>query len=162
MQPLREFDLYFSYAQFLIFDTTMRDAAIDWGDDHAAQGFVQSRSIAAIGTLLSHGVARTRVFGQEPSDLQQYDRVIALPLELTSDRVSFTDPEALPAEAMTIEMAPGHYRLIIAQRLEDEGRRESIDVFFDKLAVPLPHGSILVVDGALAPPDPLVGDAVIR
>ena|SRR6185437_11594201 len=156
MRVMKEFELYFSYAQFLMFDVAVTEPALEWSELHSAQGFVRGESMAAIGTLLSHGIARARVFDATPQDVGSYRRVIAVPMELTSDRVAFTNPDALPDEAVAVEVPRGHYRVVVAQKLEDDGQCEAVDIFFERLTEPLSASEIIVADDALHPPTPLL------
>jgi hypothetical protein len=156
---IKEFDLYFSFSQFLLFDSALTEPALEWSQEHSAQGFVRAESRVAVGSLLSHGIARARVFDEPPQGVGTYRRVIAVPMELTSDRVAFTNPDALPSEAVPVELPRGHYRVFVAQRLEEDGKRESVDVFFERLTEALTRSQIIVADDALDPPSCLLETA---
>jgi hypothetical protein len=135
MQPIKEFDLYFSCAQFSFFDKALAEPFLEWDEQHTAQGFVRGDSIAAVGTLLGNGIARATVFAEPPRDVAKYQRVIVAPMAVTSGRVAFSNPDALPEEAVEIHLPSGHYRVFIAQKLNDDRKSESVDIFFEKTAV---------------------------
>jgi hypothetical protein len=69
MRSIKQFDLYFSYAQFSIFDASLGEPYLEWSDRHTAQGFVRGESIVVAGTLLSHGVAPATVYEGAPHDM---------------------------------------------------------------------------------------------
>src|SRR5436305_1583895 len=106
MKPIKEFDLYFAYAQFSFFYKSLAEPFLEWDEQHTAQGFVRSDSIAAIGTLLSNGIARATVFTEALRDFARYQRVIVVPIEVTSGCVAFSNPDALPEEAVEIHLPP--------------------------------------------------------
>lgn len=157
-KPLLQFDLYFSFAQFSIFDKSLDTPSLEWSDQHSAQGFVRGTGIIAVGTILSHGVAPAAVYLESvpPHDLEVYDRVIAIPLDVSSGHLALSNPDALPEEAVELDVPSGHYRVFVAQRVENERRRESIDIFLVKGPSLESNSEIVVGDALLAPVYPLL------
>ncbi|MGA2663180.1 MAG: competence protein ComJ [Verrucomicrobiota bacterium] len=153
--------LYFSYNQFLVYDASVRLPACDWTEAHFGQGFAKRKSTVCFGSILEFGYAHvTAVLGRYRAEMG-YDRVIAVPFFAASGVVIVEGPEeAAPKRRFTVN--PCTYRLTAAQFvLPGPEQEERIDLFFEELHEPLPNSVILVADGALRPPRPLLETAGI-
>jgi hypothetical protein len=159
-KPLLQFDLHFSYAQFSIFDKSLDAPFLEWSERHSAQGFVRGSGIIAAGTILSHGVAHAAVYMEPvpPRGLETYDRVIAIPLDANTGHLAISNPDALPEEAVALEVPSGHYRVFVAQKLDEERKHENIDVILVKCSSSESRSEILVADASLTPAYPLLED----
>jgi hypothetical protein len=153
--------LYFSYSQFDVYDQNIRLGGCAWTDEHTAQGFARRESIVNFGTLLEFGYADVvvRRSSYEPRD--DYERVIAVPILITSGRVIVHGPEETETgRERNFALPPGHYRLVAAQRVTGDDE-EAIDLFFEPVTQPLEQSEVLVADDALDPPTPLIETAAI-
>jgi hypothetical protein len=156
---------YFSYNQFMVYDASVRLPGCDWTDEHSAQGFARRESTVNFGTILEFGRADLVVTCGAYQPREEYQRVIAVPFRVTSGNVIVEGPEEIETERK-IELQPGNYRLIAAQRVtadfgEEKEEGESIDLFFELLPKPLERSAILVGDEGLNPPASLVENAGI-
>jgi hypothetical protein len=148
--------LEFSYSQFFVHDAGIRNPACEWTEAHSRQGFARRAGVAAIGTLLEYGTAQVTVEIGSPQ-LQLFERVVAVPLEIKGGAIAVDGPE----EDFGVREMPiknGHYRATIAQRIID-GSAEQIGIWLEEVAVPLEHSQLLVIDEALKPQFPLLETA---
>jgi hypothetical protein len=154
-----EAEIYLSYGQFMVFDRSVRLPGCDWTEAHFAQGFARRDSVAAIRALAEFGDARLRVFSGGYRALDEYARVMAVPFAVTSGVVLVEGPEG-NGDGLSIDLASGDYRLVVAQTWADD-QRLALDLFFERLARPLAGSEILLCDEELNPPSPLIETAAI-
>jgi hypothetical protein len=147
-------ELYFSYSQFVVYDREIDSRACDWTSEHCRQGFARRDHTVAVGTLLEFGHAAVRVCFGHPKSLDEYERVIAVPLVIESGWLAVDGVEEHPIDRM-IKITPATYRTIIAQRVVDD-EREQIDIFLDSYDGRTIQSEILVADDDLDPPERLV------
>jgi hypothetical protein len=150
-------DLEFSYSQFFVYDAGLTSPACEWTETHSKQGFARRECAVAIGTLLEFGTANVVVTFGTPSNLEPYERVLAVPLEVKTGAVSIDGPEESGGKRVVVA-ASGHYRATVAQRAVDDSR-EDINIWLEKVDVPIRHSELLVVDEALDPPAALLETA---
>jgi hypothetical protein len=146
--------LYFSYSQFMVYDATVRLPGCAWTDGHSAQGFARRESVVNFGTLLEFGSARTTASVADYRRRDSDERVIAVPFLVVSGRVCVDGPEEIDI-GRCVDLPPGDYRLVAAQRVVNDEEQE-IDLFFEARATPLDCSAILVADAELQPPSPLL------
>lgn len=150
--------LYFSYSQFMVYDSGVHLPGCAWTDEHYAQGFARRESTVNFNTPLEFGFADVTVH-KAYSQREKYDRAIAVPFLVTSGRVVVSGPDEVHVER-SFAMPPGDYRLVAAQRVTGD-QQEAIDLFFEPLAQALQRSSVLAADDALNPSSPLVETAEI-
>jgi hypothetical protein len=146
--------VYFSYSQFCVFDRSVTLPGCAWTDAHFRQGFARREENVCFGTLLEFGHAELAVHLGPYEAMGHHERVVEVPLSVSSGEIVIAGPEDTQNEHL-VQLAPGHYRLVVAQTVTAEDR-EAIALHFERLAEPLLHSRIVVCDDALAPPDPLV------
>lgn len=146
---------YFSYKQFIVYDESVRLPGCDWTEKHIAQGFARRESVAGFSTLLEFGYANLTVSRGEYLPKKEYERVIAVPFFVTSGKVIVCGPEELNNQKRCFDLSPGNYRLVAAQRANDD-EEEVVDLFFEPLEGPLERSTVLVADSALNPPASLL------
>lgn len=146
--------MQFSYGQFLAYDQTEAEPGSLWTDKHIAQGFVRRIRALGIGTLVQFGAAKVRTFSGTPTSIDDYDRVISVPIELPSGILCIEGPEEYPIQR-SINVSPGAYRLIAAQSLVSETEL-SIDIFLESLAGTTANSEILKADETLEASGPLL------
>jgi len=149
--------LYFSYSQFFIYDEGLDSPACKWTEAHSRQGFARRQQAIAVGTLLEFGDASVHVQFGDLAPLEEFERVIAIPLEIRSGRVCVDGPEEHPADR-SFPVSPGLYRVAIGQKVVED-QHEEVVIALEKLTVPMSNSEILVADRALDPPVPLIEDA---
>lgn len=150
--------IYFSYNQFMIFDRSVDLPGCAWTKTHVDQGFARRENCLCVGTLLEFGEADVMVH-MGPYDMREpYERVISVPIELSSGEVAIEGPEDDLEGQRFVNMDSGHYRLTAAQLVTGENH-EKIDLFFEKLNEPLKASRIVIGDEALHPPSPLLESA---
>jgi hypothetical protein len=150
--------MYFSYHQFMVFDADVRLPGCAWTPEHSAQGFARRESVVNFNTLLEFGEADV-VVGEVYQPRDDYARVIAVPFLVMSGRVIIEGPEETTRERH-IDVRPGFYRLVAAQRLIGE-EQQQIDLFFEPRDQPVEHSTILIADDELTPPPLLLETAGI-
>ncbi|MCI0527426.1 MAG: competence protein ComJ, partial [Nitrospira sp.] len=133
---LAEFNMYFSYSQFMVSDETVKVPACDWTEDHSKQGFARRLSTVCFGTILEFGTASVNVYLGPYVEREGYERVIAIPFFSPSGRVVVKGPEnfTVPPE-QRLSLQPGHYKLFAAQQVVDEDA-ELIELYFHWLDEP--------------------------
>ena len=151
--------LYFSYGQFMVFDSSVQLPGCDWTEAHVAQGFARRESAVNFSTLLQFGYAAVGVSRGIYEPQHEYERVIAVPFRSTSGKVNVEGPEESPSER-SFELLPGHYRLVAAQYVVGDDD-EVVNLCFEPLVEALDRSTILVADATLNPPTPLVEIAKI-
>lgn len=149
--------VYFSYNQFFVFDKSIKLPACTWTERHFNQGFARREKNAVFGSLLEFGYAELAVYLGAYKGRDAHERVIEVPIEVSSGEVVIAGPEEFD-DTRVVKLAKGHYRLVVAQTVTDEDR-ETIDLYFEKLAAPLTKSQIIVADDALHPPSPLIDTA---
>lgn len=163
MKKLSEFELYFSYNQFFVYDSGKLNCACDWTEEHYNQGFARRCGTVAIGTLYSFGQANLTLYLGAPLSLKEYERVIAVPLEIAGGSVSIDGVDEWPANR-NFQVPNGSFKVVVAQRdagsnPDREQYREDIHVFLEQLPEPMERSEILVKDPMLDPPEILIEDA---
>jgi hypothetical protein len=152
MSPLLEF----SYSQFFVYDAGLKNPACAWTDVHSRQGFARRDGVVAIGTLLEFGRAQVVLEFGKPSP-ESFERVVSVPLEITSGTVAVDGPEETP-RTRELQIENGHYRATIAQKRRDD-TEEEIKIWLEKVDVPLRRSELIVVDQELDPPTTLLETA---
>jgi competence protein J (ComJ) len=151
--------LCFSCGQFFVYDKSVGMPACDWTDTHSDQGFARRKGTAAFGTLLEFGEADVTVHREPYQQQEGYERVIAVPLLVSSGTVNVDGPEENEYDVERgFDLPPGNYRLVAAQRVTGDDE-ETIDLFFELLPRALERSSILVADEDLNPPKILIETA---
>jgi hypothetical protein len=88
---------------------------------------------------------------------ESYERVIAVPFVVVTGKVVVDGPEENDVQRL-VELPPGNYRLVSAQRaLADD--EELIDLFFEKVDEPCHLSEIIVADEELDGSDTLLETA---
>ena len=147
-------EIYFSYSQFQVFDSSVSLPGCAWTDEHYRQGFARREPNVSFGTMLEfgHGDVAVHLGPYKPED--EHERVIEVPIEVSSGEVVIGGPEEYPNKHI-VKMRKGHYRLVAAQSVTGDDR-EAIDLYFEELTEPLAASRIIVADDALHPPSPLI------
>ncbi|MEO6049521.1 MAG: competence protein ComJ, partial [Candidatus Kapaibacterium sp.] len=133
--------LDFAHNQFGVYDYSAEYPAFDWKEEHVLQGFARGESQVAFCTLFGFGVAEISIFFYACEELQEYERVIAIPFHAPSGTISVEGTEEYPIER-SFAVSPGHYRLTAAQYAvwedeKEEDYEEAIHLYFELLAAPL-------------------------
>ncbi len=149
--------IYFSYNQFHVFDASVKLPGCAWTDGHFKQGFARRPQNVNFGTLLEFGEGDVAVHLGSYEERDEHERVVEVPLEVASGEVVIGGPEEYPNKHI-ITVPTGHYRLVAAQSVTDDAR-EAIDLYFEKVPEPLKRSRILLADGGLEPPGPLLESA---
>lgn len=149
-------DLEFSYSQFFVYDAGLENPACEWTEEHSRQGFARRDGVVAVGTLTEFGTAKVGVTFDPPKPVS-YERVLAAPLEIRSGSIAIDGPEEASGTRQ-IRVGSGHYRVTIAQRCYSD-TAEEIQIWLEKVDVPIQRSELLVVDDMLDPPTPLVETA---
>ncbi|MCI0527497.1 MAG: competence protein ComJ [Nitrospira sp.] len=156
---LVEFNMYFSYNQFMVSDETVKLPGCDWTDVHDKQGFARRLSTVSFLTILEFGTASVSVYLGPYVEREGYERVIAVPFFSPSGKVVIEGPENHPAPLeQRLRLQPGHYKLFAAQQVVDEDA-ELIELYFHWLDEPAEKSEILVADEELEPPETLLEKA---
>lgn len=150
--------LYFSYGQFLVYDQSVAAPGCLWTEQHTAQGFARRESTVCFRTLLDLGYAEVVYQLDAFMSDSSYERVIAVPFFVSTGKVVVDGPEENSVSRL-VEIANGRYRLTAAQRVA--GEREHIELFFEKLELPLRKSQVVVADKELQVPDELLETAAI-
>jgi hypothetical protein len=148
MTPAEAFKcaLYFSYSQFMVFDKTTEFPACAWTQDHSDQGFARRASTVCFGTLSESGTATVAAYlSSPPPRLNDYERVIMVPLLLPSGTVAVGGPDEYPFER-TFHIPAGQYRLTAAQRRCGNEEGEEVTLFFERTAESIVRSEILIAD----------------
>ena len=151
--------MYFSYGQFMVFDQSVNMPGCDWTDEHVAQGFARRKSSVCIRALTEFGDAVVTAHATPYVRGDDHVRVIAVPFAVDSGTVVIEGPEE-SGTGRTVELQIGSYRLVVAQKRLDEDE-EAVDLFFEKTPRLESRSEILVRDGDLDPPSPLIETAGI-
>jgi hypothetical protein len=151
--------LYFSYNQFLIYDSDVKLPGCEWTAAHSAQGFARRESVVCFSTLLEFGNANVVVSCSVFESRQEYERAIAVPFRITSGKVIVEGPDESDVDR-SVAVPSGDYRLVAAQYVTGDDE-EAIDLFFELLPESLKKSSVLVLDEALNPPQVLIETASI-
>ena len=136
--------MYFSYGQFIVYDDGEALPACLWKQAHVNQGFARRESTVCFRTLLEFGLADLNVvIGCFNLD-RAYERIIAVPVRVTTGRVMVEGPEEIKFRP-PIALAAGNYRVVAAQLVKSE-TEEAIDVYFEALQQPLRQSQIILAD----------------
>jgi hypothetical protein len=141
----------------MVYDQSVELPGCAWTEEHSRQGFARRDSAVCFSTPLEFGHADIAVWFRAYEPHEDYQRVISVPFLVTSGRINVEGPEETKPER-SIELPPGNYRLVAAQRVTGD-EEEVIDLFFESLRNPLECSSILVSDEALNPPATLIETA---
>jgi hypothetical protein len=147
----------FSYNQFHVFDSSVKLPGCAWTEEHHNQGFARQEKNVCFGTMLEFGYGDVTVHLGVYEGKDDHERVIEVPIEVPSGEVVIGGPEEYPNKYI-VKIPKGHYRLVAAQTVTDDDR-EAIDLYFEKLAERLAKSRVVVADGGLRPPSPLVESA---
>jgi hypothetical protein len=151
---ISEFQVYFSYNQFMVFDKEVKSPGNDWTDDHVRQGFARRDSSVNFGTLLEFGDAKVQVFKAPYAPDENDERVIAVPFFCSSGEVLIEGPEEDSRDPVRIE--PGHFVLTVAQQVNQEDERLFIRLYFSSVESQTVHSQIIVADEQLTLPHQLL------
>jgi len=154
-----EFELSFSYSQFIVWDSLMCTPGLAWTDAHSRQGFARREDVVGFGTLLEFGTARMRILAEPFVPSTSYQRVLGVPFRTNSGRVRIEAPDELDSGRL-VAVQPAQYLLVCAQRANDEFN-EDIVLYFERQERPIDVSTIIVRDESLAPPHPLLETAEI-
>jgi hypothetical protein len=157
-------EMYFSYSQFLIYDSLVDLPGLSWTDVHTRQGFARCASAVNFATLTEFGNADLTVhLGPFVADTK-YQRVIAVPFAVVSRKVMINGPEEF-YHSRNVELEIGYYRVVAAQvQIGEEfqdAKQEAMDLFFQKLTEPMIHSEIVLADKSIRPPAELCETAEI-
>ena len=152
--PIYTATIYFSYSQFAVFDSSVELPGCAWTDGHYKQGFARRERNVSFGMMLEFGHGDVAVHLGPYKVNGGHERVIEVPLEVSSGEVVIGGPEEYPNKHF-VKMVNGHYRLVAAQTVTADDR-EGIDLYFEKLTAPLAKSRIVVADDVLDPPNPLL------
>ncbi|MCI0333621.1 MAG: competence protein ComJ [Planctomycetes bacterium] len=151
--------LYFSYSQFMVYDSAVTLPGCAWTDAHSAQGFARRKSAVCFNSILEFGHADVTATQGLYQPNKKYERVIAVPFTVESSKVIVEGPEEFDV-GRTIALEAGNFRLVAAQYVVDDSQQK-IDLYFEPRHEPLQSSEILVADELLDPPVPLVEIAEI-
>ena len=127
------------------------------GDDHVAQGFARRQFTVNFCTLLECGIANLRVFLGLSSVLDEYERVLAVPLHVESGHVSIEGPDEGPY-LRKVNLPPSWYKLYSAQSVID-CTTETLDLFFDRQPNVLRNSEVIVADERITRTRDLIEDS---
>jgi hypothetical protein len=147
----------FSYNQFLVFDSSVELPGCAWTEEHHKQGFARQEQNVCFGTMLEFGYGDVAVYLGPCKGKDDHERVIEVPIQVSSGEIVIGGPEEYP-EKYIVKLPKGHYRLVAAQAVTDDDR-EAIELYFEKLDEPLAKSRVIVADGRLHPPNPLLENA---
>jgi hypothetical protein len=151
--------IYFSYSQFFVFDKSIKMPGCAWTEGHSEQGFARREKNVAFGTPLEFGHAEVSVYLGRYKGNDDHERVIEVPIEVSSGEVVIGGPEEFENKHV-LKLSKGHYRLVAAQTVTADDR-EAIDLYFEKLTEPLTKSRIIIADDSLDPPDTLIETAEV-
>ena len=109
--------IYFSYSQFHVFDSSVPLPGCAWTDGHHNQGFARREANVSFRAVLEFGHGDVAVHLGPYRRKQEHERVIEVPLEVSSGEVVIGGPEEYPNEHAGRERA-----LPAGCRSEREGR----------------------------------------
>jgi hypothetical protein len=150
-------ELVFSYSQFFVYDHAIDTPSCLWTEEHVRQGFARREGTISVGTVLEYGVAKVLVGINEHLEWINYERVIAIPLRITSGRVAIDGPEEYPINR-TVAVPSGTYRVIIAQRVISADHEEVV-INLETTSSSYTLSEILRADELLDPPAQLLETA---
>lgn len=147
--------MYFSYGQFFVYDSSVKEPGLDWKEAHSRQGFARQETHVAFGTILEFGHALLRVFAGRMPPHDAFDRIVTVPLFVPSGVVHIDGVEEFE-EVRTVNVEPGWYRLCAAQRVVESDAEETEEIGLYFMAGRVDESEVLVADEALDPPEPLL------
>jgi Competence protein J (ComJ) len=151
--------MYFSYNQFMVYDSGEKLPGSDWKDEHVSQGFARREFSIGFGTLLQFGHASVRVFIGSPAGIEEYERVVSVPLNVKSGDIRIEGPEEYPVERKIL-VSPGWYQVIVAQIAKSD-EVEQIDIYLKSISSDSGGSSVILADEGLNPPKILLESAEI-
>jgi len=151
--------LYFSCAQFMVYDQSVELPGCDWTEKHTAQGFARRESVVNFNTPLEFGHAEVTITVGTFQPGDDYERVIGVPFLVTSGTVIIDGPEEFEVER-NWSLPMGNYWLVAAQRILGDDQ-EKIDLYFEQIREPAKQSRIFVADELLNPTLPLLETAGI-
>ncbi len=159
MSSLTDEDFEYSFGSLFITLPKATYSLGRWTEQHNSQGFSLAPGIIQISTLTQFGSANLTVYVQQYEKQERFERVIEMPFEVPTTQIEIGSIERV-RDPVIVGVEPGHYRVVVAQSLlgEDEigAGREEIEIFLEKVDVPLCKSRILVCDAALNPPEVLL------
>lgn len=156
---ISEFQIYFSYSVFLVYDGDVKLPGNNWIETHSNQGFARRNSSVNFATLFQFGHAEIQVFDGDYVTDQADERVIKVPFHAASGKVLIEGPEENQANSIAIE--PGHYLLTAAQQANYDDETLLIRLYFQRTEIPATQSEIILKDEQLNPPDQLLETAEI-
>src|SRR5450432_3661010 len=117
MNQLLKSSIDYAYCQYCVQDVASDQEypIVDAGID---QGFARGKSVVTFRTIPSFGNAPLTVFlGDFVSGDHNYDLVIAVPFNVVSGLVEIIGPEEVLIVDRKVDLDPGNYRLVSAQRI---------------------------------------------
>lgn len=149
--------LYFSFNQFMVFDSSVELPGCEWTERHSLQGFARRDSVVNFNSLLEFGEAQVAVSIGPCGTIRECQRAIAVPFIVSSGKVLVEGPEENDIDR-GVELKPGYYRLICSQRVLDD-EHEDIELVFEPRDGPLDGSQLLIRDDGLNPHFPLIETA---
>jgi hypothetical protein len=149
--------MYFSYDQFMVYDSAIRAPGCVWTDAHVMQGFAKRESTVCFGTLLEFGFADVSWIEGPYDGNQDYERVVSVPFVAVTGEIAVDGPDEIKIERL-LHLPVGNYQIVAAQRVLNE-EEEVIDLFIDRLKEPISTSRVLVADALLSPPRHLLESA---
>jgi hypothetical protein len=128
-------DLQFAYSQFFVYDAAIPSRGRIWTERHSKQEFARRDGVVAVGTVLEFGSAAVAVLIDRPTDLQRYQRALAVPLHIRSGSLAVDGPEEVP-RARSVPITTGFYRVTIGQTVLDD-LREEVTIWLERSDIPL-------------------------
>ena len=159
LRSVYNFELFFSYGQFMVYDHSVSLPGCIWQDLHVNQGFARRESVVCFGTILDYGRANVHVWLQPFAKRKEHQRAISVPFFSPEGRVFLEGPEETVTDRY-LDIEVGHYLVTAAQYVLNY-QEEEIDLFFERVISPAAHSRILLADEQLNPPEELVEDAEI-
>jgi hypothetical protein len=150
--------MYFSYGQFMVYDSSEPAPGCLWTNDHYNQGFARRSATVCYRTLKQEGEADVTYIHGHFVPRYSYVRVIAVPFFSTTGRVLVEGPEEV-GTGRIVNIPAGDYRLTCGQRYENNC--VVVDLFFEKLERPLERSIVIVADSELSPPTELIESAEV-
>ncbi len=152
---IAEFDITYSYHQFLISDESSGRCLPLWTEQHGRQGFCRGLSAVSFITLDQWGIGHVKVRKTPFEDISVFMRLLTVPFFAESGMIAVQGPEDPPP--MVFSVAKGHFRLWVGQYLIEEGE-EGIEIFFEELTTPPAKSEIVIKDDDLQPGIELLED----
>lgn len=143
-----ESKIRFSYSQIIVFDDGERAPGSMWTEAHWRQGFARRSNTVSFLVLVQAGIGSVCVLSGRARELEEYIRVVAVPLSVPSGKVRIEGPEEYPIDRYVIVDA-GNYCVTLAQRIDESGEIR-FDLFFDGNDV-REKSQVIVADAGIIP-----------